>query len=97
VCLALYDNLTRMQVQVLFFGGLREILACQQTVVQCPGERASIATVRAIVEGQFSKLEAFRDTTRLALNEEFVALDDLGTTELRDGDVLAFIPPVTGG
>ena len=86
-----------MRVQVLFFGGLREILACHQTVAECAGDRATLTSVRRVVEQRFPKLVAFQGNTRLALNEDFLAPDELLTAELSDGDVLAYIPPVTGG
>lgn len=86
-----------MQVVVLFFGGLREILACRQTVAECEGERVSLATVRSVVERQFPTLRPFQANTRLALNEQLLSEEDLGTAELVDGDVLAYLPPVTGG
>jgi molybdopterin converting factor small subunit len=86
-----------MRVQVLFFGGLREILSCHQTVAECAGESATLTSVRLLLEQRFPGLVAFRSNTRLALNEEFLAHDDLVSTELKDGDVLAYIPPVTGG
>ena len=86
-----------MRVQVLFFGGLREILACHHTVAECGGDQASLATVTSQIEQRFPKLRDFAGNTRLALNEEFLSDDELGTTQLRDGDVLAYIPPVSGG
>lgn len=86
-----------MQVQVLFFGGLRETLACHQTVETVEGERISLTSVRRSLLQRFPKLAAFENNTRLALNEEFLSSEELATTDLRDGDVLAFIPPVTGG
>lgn len=86
-----------MRVQVLFFGGLREILACHQTVVECEGERTSLPNVRHLIEQRFPKVIAFQANTRLALNEEFLSVEELTSKELGDGDVLAYIPPVTGG
>lgn len=86
-----------MRVEVLFFGGLREILACPRTVAECEGETASLVRVRELVEQRFPKLKAFEGNTRLALNEDFLTTDELATKQLSDGDVLAYIPPVTGG
>lgn len=86
-----------MQVQVLFFGGLRETLACHRTVETAEGERISLERVRSSLVQRFPKLSAFEGNTRLALNEEFLSPEQFATIELRDGDVLAFIPPVTGG
>jgi molybdopterin converting factor small subunit len=91
-----------MRVTVLFFGGLKEALACGSEVLALPVEASpSVTYLYQELCRRHVRLPSLMASVRLALNEEFLpgigeaALT--GSAALRDGDVIAFIPPVTGG
>lgn len=76
-------------VTVLYFAGLKEKVGVDQEKLPFGGK-----TVRALVDFMGEKYEGFpKDTPLIAVNEEYVQLEE----ELQEGDVVAFIPPVSGG
>ena len=81
-----------MRVRVLFFGRLKEISGCSEDWAELgPGARVEdVFTGYAI---RFPALREFRATLAASVNEEFAAWDK----ELRGGDEVAFLPPVSGG
>jgi molybdopterin converting factor subunit 1 len=81
-----------MKVRLLFFAVLRDIAGT--------GERElaleSGTSARDVWEGlrrEFAKLADYSQPPMVAINESYAAPETL----LRDGDELAFIPPVAGG
>lgn len=88
-------------VRVLYFGGLKEALGCSAEVVDLDSPAPRLVDLYEVLRQRHQRLPALTHSVRLALNEEFLpgtgsdALSWSGT--VRDGDVLAFIPPVTGG
>jgi MoaE-MoaD fusion protein len=81
-----------MQVRVLYLGMLREIAGCGHEVVSL-GEGSRLGDLYAELEGRFPKLQGFRNSLALALNQEYA---DAGA-ELHNDDEVALIPPVSGG
>lgn len=81
---------------ILYFAWLRERTGTAEETVSPP---ASVGDVGALVEWLAGRgaghLAAFanRRTVRCAVNREFADL----ATPVRDGDEVAFFPPVTGG
>lgn len=89
-------------IVVLFFGGLKEALACGRLELPlAAAEQIALTRVYHDLCSQHLRLPSLMASVRLALNEEF--LPGMGETAvdervmLRAGDVVAFIPPVTGG
>lgn len=81
-----------MNVRLLFFAGLRDIAGTdQRTLSLAPGQRAR--DVWTSLTEEFPPLRDFRHPPMIAINETYADPD----SELRDGDELAFIPPVAGG
>jgi len=79
-----------MLVTVLFFAGLKDQIGRDSLTLELV-EEARVSSVIAEFE---SSLPGFAMAgVRVAVNEEFTS-EDLA---LREGDVLAFIPPVSGG
>jgi molybdopterin converting factor subunit 1 len=81
-----------MQVTVKFFAILRDLAG----TAEISGEFASGLTVAQAVQDlrrQVPKLNQSPSKIAYAVNEQFVSQD----TPLQDGDVLALIPPVSGG
>ena len=81
-----------MRVRLLYFAVLRDIAGTSSAEVELPsGTRA--ADVWERLRAEHRELAAYRHPPVVAVNEEYVAPDQM----LRDGDELAFIPPVAGG
>jgi molybdopterin converting factor subunit 1 len=81
-----------IRIHVLCFAVTREIVGGERTTLTLPdGSRAGAAL--AALCRTHPGLESVRGTLRLAVNESYA---DPGTA-LADGDVLALIPPVSGG
>lgn len=81
-------------IKVLFFAGLREQLDCDSLEVEADG----VSTLGELREVLSSK----GDTWRVALGNERLQMacnQELshGDAVVRDGDEVAFFPPVTGG
>lgn len=80
-----------MTVTVLFFGHWRDVAGERQTVVLADGSNA--ATLLEQLAQQDSRLTSISQTCRFAVNEEFASTEIL----LFDGDVVAMLPPMSGG
>jgi molybdopterin converting factor small subunit len=79
-----------MKVKVLLFAGAREALGRAEFELEV-SEGAAIRDLAALPE--FGALKPILPSSRFALNEEFSSED----AALSDGDVVAVIPPVSGG
>lgn len=81
-----------MSVKVLFFASLADVTGMHEAEVDSSAVR-DVASVFDQLAGRFPELEAHRRSLLIALNMEFVPPD----TPVRDGDEVAFFPPVSGG
>ncbi len=81
-----------MRTRVLLFASLREAAGAREIIIEMPNP-ATAAEVRGRLAADHPRLAPLLQTAALAINEEYVAPDH----PLRDGDVVAFIPPVSGG
>ena len=81
-----------MQVQVLYFGILKELAGREKELVQLP-EASRLEQLFAHLKERVPNLERFRGAIALAVNYEY----SNGATVLRDNDEVALIPPVSGG
>lgn len=83
-----------MSIQVLFFAGLRQRLGCDRIEVAAQAGM-TIASLRAELVARGGDWEALAagKNIRAALNQDMCAESD----EVKDGDEVAFFPPVTGG
>ena len=81
-----------MKVRLLFFAVLRDITGKSEAELQlAEGTRAR--DVWQLLRDQYQQLAGYIDPPLTAINESYAAADAI----LRDGDELAFIPPVAGG
>ncbi len=81
-----------MSIRILFFASIAEIAGKRETTV----DAAAVTDVNSIFDkfaGEFPALEKYRSSILLALNSEFARPG----TPVRDGDEVAFFPPVSGG
>jgi len=77
-----------MRVRVLFFGILKDAFGRESEEV----ELAESATVADLLRG-FRGREVFWDSIAVAVNQEYAKAGDV----LKEGDVVALLPPVSGG
>jgi molybdopterin synthase catalytic subunit len=81
-----------MKLKVLFFGVTHDLTGRTGEVIDLP-DGESLDTLRRVCESRFPKLSGIRDSLLLAVNQEIAS----GPTILREGDEVAFMPPVSGG
>ncbi|MFQ5938014.1 MAG: MoaD/ThiS family protein [Acidiferrobacterales bacterium] len=77
-----------MSIQVKYFAGMRERMRRVDDAVDAGGI-TTVADVWARVSGN----KALPKTVLIAVNMEYTNLNH----EVKDGDEVAFFPPVTGG
>jgi molybdopterin converting factor subunit 1 len=81
-----------MSIRVLFFATLADLTGMREAEL----EAAAFPNVASIFERfarEFPPLEARRPSVLCAVNAEFARPD----SPVRDGDEVAFFPPVSGG
>src|SRR5208283_181525 len=81
-----------MKVNVLFFGITHDLTGFAQEEVELP-EGENLEGLRHRYETRFPRLAPVGGSLLLAVNQEIAK----GSTPLRDGDEVAFMPPVSGG
>ncbi len=81
-----------MKVKVLFFGLAHDLTGFAQEEVQI-AEGASLGDLWKRYEARFPRLNGIAGSLLAAVNEEIAERSRL----LRDGDEVAFMPPVSGG
>ena len=81
-----------MRVKVLFFGMLKDIVGSseEQLIVS---EGAQLETIFDHYAGRFPRLREMASSIVLARNHEFSPV----STNVSEGDEVAFLPPVSGG
>jgi molybdopterin synthase sulfur carrier subunit len=85
-----------MRIELKFFASVREAVGTAGEAVQLPANVTTVAQVRgwlAARGGAWSTALADGRALRVALNHEMTDL----AAPVREGDEVAFFPPVTGG
>lgn len=82
-----------MSVKVLYFAGLKEALGLPGENVDLPAGVATVGSLRDWLVGQGRDKLATAKNLRCAVNQDMAKLD----ATIKDGDEVAFFPPVTGG
>lgn len=79
-----------MAIKVLFFAQSADWAGCREKSIA-----GSVGTVKEILESDrdFAPVLSHLAHLRVAVNQEFSDFN----TEVKDGDEVAFIPPVSGG
>ena len=81
-----------MKVKVLFFASCTDIVGSRELAVEITDGSRVQNLVDELVT-QFPRLVAMSDVLSVAVNAEYTGTE----TELREGDEVALIPPVSGG
>ncbi|WLR55247.1 molybdopterin converting factor subunit 1 [Mesobacillus subterraneus] len=75
--------------KILFFAHLRDEAGYESVEIEAAGK--TVAEVKEMVAEKYGVQKL--DTSMTAINEEFSSNDEV----IKDGDTIAFIPPVSGG
>ena len=75
--------------KILFFAHLRDEAGTESAMVDAAGK--TLAELKEMIAAEY-KLQKL-DSAMAAINEEFAPNDEV----IKEGDVIAFIPPVSGG
>jgi MoaE-MoaD fusion protein len=81
-----------MQVTVRYFAGHRDITGRAEERIDL-AQGATLGALWELLIERYPRLRAYSGRLLYAINQEYGSL----TTELHDGDEIAFIPPVSGG
>jgi molybdopterin synthase catalytic subunit len=81
-----------MRVAVRLFGQVREAVGEKELAVELPGG-ATLADLRRLLASRHAVFDAFGERLAASVNLEVAP----PATPLRDGDEVAFLPPVSGG
>jgi molybdopterin converting factor subunit 1 len=84
--------MTIVRVKVLFFGMLKDIVGRAEDHIEVADD-SRLEAVFTLYADQFPRLTELQSSIVLACNQEFC---DRSAT-LREGDEIAFLPPVSGG
>ena len=82
-----------MQVTVLFFATLRDLVGDRQLTIELDSNANTLAQLRAELIRRYPAIDDNLRVALSAINEDFAFDDDT----LADGDEVAFFPPVSGG
>lgn len=84
-----------MTVRVLFFANLRETLGCAGEQFELPSGIGTVGDLRAHLARRDEPWPALATmkNLRAAVNQTMAGMD----APLKEGDEIAFFPPVTGG
>jgi molybdopterin synthase sulfur carrier subunit len=82
-----------VSVRILYFAGLREALGLAGESIDLPAGVATVAGLRDWLVGQGRAQLATAKNLRCAVNQDMAKLD----STIKEGDEIAFFPPVTGG
>ena len=75
--------------KVLFFAHLRDEAGHESVEIEVAGK--TVAQLKELINEQYGVQKL--DTSMTAINEEFAGNEEI----IKDGDTIAFIPPVSGG
>lgn len=83
-------------MRILYFAWLKTKLGISEETVSCSKEIHDVDSLVAWIKSrgpQFQEAFIDMDVVRIAVNQEYVVTN----FPLKDGDEVAFFPPVTGG
>jgi molybdopterin synthase sulfur carrier subunit len=78
-----------MEIKVLYFANVRELVGKDWEIIRFTGKNTQ--DLRTLLENKYPQLKEILKVCRFAVNEEYYE------GELKEGDRVAIIPPVSGG
>ena len=82
-----------MQINILFFATLKDLTGTKRLLLELPSETSTLAMVRDNIISRYPEIEANLNAALASINEEYAFAQDT----VKDGDEVAFFPPVSGG
>jgi molybdopterin converting factor subunit 1 len=82
-----------MAVRALYFAAVRDVTGLAEETLELPEDVRTVGELEVFLTRRYPALAAHAASLRYARNEAFAETSEL----LRDGDVIAVIPPVAGG
>lgn len=82
-----------MQVQVTFYGVLKQDTGMTQTTFDLPGDAPTVRTLVNALAALYPAMAERLGTVAFAVQDQLVTPDHA----LQDGDRVALLPPVSGG
>src|SRR6478752_1244078 len=82
----------KMQVRLLFFATLKDIVGARQMQLDVPSG-ATVGDVLTHLETAYPRIKDYRPVVLTAVNEEYVD----HRAPVQEGDEVAIFPPVSGG
>ncbi len=82
-----------MTLTLLYFAAIQDLVGKTEETVSLPDEVKTVQRLRLWLEAHHATLEGRLSSVRFACNEVFVTDDHA----LSENDVVALIPPVSGG
>ncbi len=82
-----------MQVRVLFFATLRDLVGARQLTIEMTAASSTVAQLRQTLIATYPAIKDNLGIALAAVNEEYAFDQDA----IQDGDEVAFFPPVSGG
>jgi molybdopterin synthase sulfur carrier subunit len=87
-----YTEAVPLRVKVLYFAGLKDLLGRSEEALELENV-STVGEVTARLARTYPELAGRLGCVRVAVNESFADSQEL----VKDGDVVALIPPVSGG
>src|SRR5688572_13051740 len=81
-----------VKITIRYFAGHRDITGRSEEQLELVAG-ATVGSLWELLVGRYPRLAGYSGRILYAVNQEFGTL----TTELHDGDEVAFVPPVSGG
>ena len=81
------------EVSVLYFAALRDLAGLSEERVSLPTLPCRVDALLLALEARHGQLRGRLQSVRVAVNEEFAE----ASSQLSGGEVVALIPPVSGG
>ena len=81
-----------MQVRLLFFATLKEIVGARQLEIDLPA-KSTVGDLLSRLESTYPRIKDYRSVVLTAINEEYVDQSAI----VAEGDEVAIFPPVSGG
>lgn len=82
-----------MQIKILLFATLKDLAGKNRLTLTLPEEKVTVGDVRRALTAEYPQMGANVDAAIAAVNEEYAFPADI----VKDGDEVAFFPPVSGG
>lgn len=83
-----------MEIRILFFAKARELISASSSILKVPSVPLSTSDLYLLIEESYPLLKVLERKFVLALNESYIENEII---ELKIGDELAVIPPISGG